>query len=178
MTDRSSLGRGTYEWPNDNWAWIAAALVGVFILGGVAVGIIATIPEQLPSLTTPPPVEAPAHPRTLWPLRYLLNDRNEVALRSASLAKRSRALQSSHKFEFCAPWEYMATGQTPPQGTLACAIAPSFAPNRGRTPRAPAIGTAGAFAFCRNSVKSPLNFGILGHALKVASRPPVRGSGR
>ena len=37
MTDRSSLERGTYEWPNDNWGWIAAALVGVFILGGVAV---------------------------------------------------------------------------------------------------------------------------------------------
>jgi hypothetical protein len=38
MTDRSSVERGTYEWPNDNWGWIAAALVGVFILGGVAVG--------------------------------------------------------------------------------------------------------------------------------------------
>jgi hypothetical protein len=37
MTDRRSPQRGTYEWPNDNWGWIAAALVGVFMLGGVAV---------------------------------------------------------------------------------------------------------------------------------------------
>ncbi len=38
MTDRRHLERGTYEWDNDNWGWIAAALVGLFILGGVAVG--------------------------------------------------------------------------------------------------------------------------------------------
>jgi hypothetical protein len=37
MTDRSYLERGTYEWPNDNWGWIAAALVGLFMLGGAAV---------------------------------------------------------------------------------------------------------------------------------------------
>ena len=38
MTDRRYLERRTYEWPNDNWGWIAAAFVGLLILGGVAVG--------------------------------------------------------------------------------------------------------------------------------------------
>jgi hypothetical protein len=37
MTDRRYTQRGTYQWPNDNWGWIAAALVGAFMLGGVAV---------------------------------------------------------------------------------------------------------------------------------------------
>jgi hypothetical protein len=38
MTDRKYLDQQTYEWPNDNWGWIAAALVGFFMLAVVAVG--------------------------------------------------------------------------------------------------------------------------------------------
>jgi hypothetical protein len=38
MTNRRYLDQHTYEWPNDNWGWIAAALVGLFMLGAVAVG--------------------------------------------------------------------------------------------------------------------------------------------
>jgi hypothetical protein len=65
MTDRRSLARGTYEWPNDNWGWIAAALVGLFMLGGVAVGNYGDRPRAasvLEDATTGQSTRPPASP--------------------------------------------------------------------------------------------------------------------
>ena len=65
MTDRRYLERGPYEWPNDNWGWMAAALVGLVILGGVAVGSYGDRPRtaSLPDdATTGQSTRLPARP--------------------------------------------------------------------------------------------------------------------
>jgi hypothetical protein len=68
MTDRTHFERGTYEWPNDNSVWIAAALVGLFILGGVAVGSYGDRPRTaslLDDATTGQSTRPPANPEAL-----------------------------------------------------------------------------------------------------------------
>ncbi len=79
MTGRSDLERRTYEWPNDNWGWSAAALVGLLILGGVALGgryddhpRTASLPDDATTgQRTRPPAQAVAPARSSEPLKYL-----------------------------------------------------------------------------------------------------------